>query len=282
MCWVDASRFTGKERDAETGLDYFGARYMSSAQGRFTSPDLPLYDQHPTDPQSWNLYSYVRNNPLIYTDPDGRGCVGEKGNIDDPSVPGPSCKEIAEQDKKVKPSVTVTAKQGSLWAFLTAPQVPRYVPNEVELPSSSRQVLSNVYQNTWPIAQPLCNAGAFVYAGGGTHSKSGHEALEVFSVTDANLSGSGLQISQGILVEGAVELGPLSVAHGREASVVVYGKGKGHKHEASLSFAGGKLKNGLHVQGMVDWSSPGIGVVAGGESFGAGAYVSPSFIKGCK
>ena len=33
-------RFTGKERDAETGLDYFGARYMSSAQGRWTSPDL--------------------------------------------------------------------------------------------------------------------------------------------------------------------------------------------------------------------------------------------------
>src|SRR3954463_5179873 len=32
---------SGKERDAETGLDYFGARYMSSAQGRFTSPDLP-------------------------------------------------------------------------------------------------------------------------------------------------------------------------------------------------------------------------------------------------
>lgn len=66
------SRFTGKERDAETGLDYFGARYMSAAQGRFTSPDLPFADQHAEDPQSWNLYSYVRNNPLRYTDPTGR------------------------------------------------------------------------------------------------------------------------------------------------------------------------------------------------------------------
>lgn len=47
--------FTGKERDAETGLDYFGARYFSGAQGRFTSPDEPLLDQHPEDPQSWNL-----------------------------------------------------------------------------------------------------------------------------------------------------------------------------------------------------------------------------------
>ncbi len=67
--------FTGKERDAETGLDYFGARYMASAQGRFTSADAPLVDQSPGDPQSWNLYSYVRNNPLIFTDPTGNDCV---------------------------------------------------------------------------------------------------------------------------------------------------------------------------------------------------------------
>ncbi len=69
------NEFTGKERDAETTLDYFGARYMSSAQGRFTSPDTPLLDQDPGDPQSWNLYSYVRNNPLIITDPTGNDCV---------------------------------------------------------------------------------------------------------------------------------------------------------------------------------------------------------------
>ncbi len=66
--------FTGKERDAETGLDYFGARYLSAAQGRFTSPDAPFADQHTIDPQSWNLYVYVRNNPLKNTDPNGRDC----------------------------------------------------------------------------------------------------------------------------------------------------------------------------------------------------------------
>ena len=68
-------RFAGKERDAETGLDYFGARYYGGAQGRFTSPDTPFVDQTPDDPQSWNLYSYVRNNPLIFTDPTGNDCV---------------------------------------------------------------------------------------------------------------------------------------------------------------------------------------------------------------
>jgi RHS repeat-associated protein len=64
-------RFTGKERDAETGLDYFGARYFSGAQGRFTSPDPLLNSGRPWEPQSWNRYAYVLNNPLKYSDPDG-------------------------------------------------------------------------------------------------------------------------------------------------------------------------------------------------------------------
>ncbi len=65
--------FTGKQRDSESGLDYFGARYYGSGLGRFMSPD-PLYLEmnRLTDPQQLNLYSYVRNNPLSLTDPDGR------------------------------------------------------------------------------------------------------------------------------------------------------------------------------------------------------------------
>lgn len=64
-------KFTGKDRDIETGLDYFGARYYSNIQGRFTSPDQPFADQEEEDPQSWNLYSYVRNNPVLFVDPFG-------------------------------------------------------------------------------------------------------------------------------------------------------------------------------------------------------------------
>jgi RHS repeat-associated protein len=64
-------KFTGKERDAETGLDYFGARYFSGAQGRFTSPDPLLNSGRPWEPQSWNRYAYALNNPLKYVDPDG-------------------------------------------------------------------------------------------------------------------------------------------------------------------------------------------------------------------
>ncbi|MBN8733917.1 MAG: RHS repeat-associated core domain-containing protein [Acidobacteria bacterium] len=67
-----AIKFTGKERDAETGLDYFGARYMSAAQGRFTSPDPKLFSTRTIgNPQKWNRYAYVLNNPLVFIDPDG-------------------------------------------------------------------------------------------------------------------------------------------------------------------------------------------------------------------
>jgi RHS repeat-associated protein len=67
------SHFTGKERDAESGNDYFGARYYASSMGRFMSPD-PKQITKPRmfDPQQWNMYSYTRNNPMVAVDPDGK------------------------------------------------------------------------------------------------------------------------------------------------------------------------------------------------------------------
>ena len=64
-------QFTGKERDSESGLDYFGARYYGSALGRFTSPDPLLNSGRPWLPQSWNRYVYSLNNPLRFIDPSG-------------------------------------------------------------------------------------------------------------------------------------------------------------------------------------------------------------------
>lgn len=88
-------KFTQKERDDETGLDYFGARYYFPTQGRFTSPDEftggpdeyyefhnlaaqnPTFYADLTDPQSLNKYQYAYNNPLLYIDPDGHQGVRE-------------------------------------------------------------------------------------------------------------------------------------------------------------------------------------------------------------
>jgi RHS repeat-associated protein len=70
--------FTGKERDTESGNDYFEARYYSSNMGRFMSPDWSAQEEPVPyakldDPQSLNLYAYLENNPLRTTDPDGHG-----------------------------------------------------------------------------------------------------------------------------------------------------------------------------------------------------------------
>ena len=74
-------KFTGKERDGESGLDNFGARYYSSSLGRFVSADWsatpePVPYAKPVDPQTLNLYAYVRNNPITLVDPAGHDPKG--------------------------------------------------------------------------------------------------------------------------------------------------------------------------------------------------------------
>ncbi len=85
-------KFTSYERDGETGLDYAKARYFSSTHGRFTSVDPMLGSASPTNPQTWNRYSYTLNNPLRYTDPSGM--VTDVGTKED--------KEREEQERKKK------------------------------------------------------------------------------------------------------------------------------------------------------------------------------------
>ncbi len=62
-------KFTGQEFDSETGLYFYNARYYDPVLGKFTSPDTIIPE--PTDPQSYNRYSYCINNPINYTDPSG-------------------------------------------------------------------------------------------------------------------------------------------------------------------------------------------------------------------
>jgi len=72
-------KFTGKERDAESGLDNFKARYDSSSIGRFMTTDpVVITTERLTNPQQLNLYAYVANNPLRFIDPTGEilQCVG--------------------------------------------------------------------------------------------------------------------------------------------------------------------------------------------------------------
>ncbi len=146
---------TGKERDQETGLDYFGARYFSGAQGRFTSPDEPLVDQNPFEPQSWNLFSYVRNNPLIFTDPTGRCRKGADGKYHD-SEDGPCVapdstsitvaeKAPKERDHAAEAQAEMLRMQLEAWRRDQQRSKPK---DEQPLREAARQTLELAYQRT--------------------------------------------------------------------------------------------------------------------------------------
>src|ERR1017187_5065920 len=78
--------FTGKERDSESGLDEFGARYYASSLGRFMTPDwaakpVTVPCAKFGDPHSLNLYSYVENGPVNRIDPDGHDADEGGGGV---------------------------------------------------------------------------------------------------------------------------------------------------------------------------------------------------------
>ena len=107
MCEVlfGALHFTGKERDPESGNDYFGARYYASTMGRFMSPDWsakeePVPYATMNDPQSLNLYAYVRNNPLRGVDPDGHNyLITEPTEEDNSNSETESSQSVADQQQ---------------------------------------------------------------------------------------------------------------------------------------------------------------------------------------
>jgi len=129
---------TGKERDSETGLDFFGARYFSGAQGRFTTPDwsdkpAPVPYADLTNPQSLNLYAYVLNNPLTRVDPLGHfDCTGKNAQ-------GIGCQYIANWN--AEHGISNTAKKQDP----AAPGVPVKLPNG--------KTVNNPYTNA-PLMSP--------------------------------------------------------------------------------------------------------------------------------
>ncbi len=121
-------KFTGHYCDSESQLDYMGARYYANVMGRFMTPD---WAAKPTsvpyaefgDPQSLNLYSYVRNHPITQFDPDGHTLAGwsSTGNTWMPSavgsVGGDAGNEGSDDDRydvtKTTTTTTVTYSDGS-------------------------------------------------------------------------------------------------------------------------------------------------------------------------
>ncbi|MBS1800479.1 MAG: hypothetical protein JSS95_11715 [Acidobacteria bacterium] len=106
-------KFTGKERDTESGNDYFGARYYGSSMGRFMSPDWsdkaePVPYAKLDNPQSLNLYGYVNNNPLSHADADGHCCESDFNSFTD--HPGRFAGGQTAYDRQFASTLTSTTK----------------------------------------------------------------------------------------------------------------------------------------------------------------------------
>jgi RHS repeat-associated protein len=107
---ITTHKFIGYERDSETGLDNAQARYNSSSLGRFMSPDLANVAgdlDESGNPQSWNAYAYVRNDPLGAVDPNGEDCIYiDSHNAGNSYVQGGDCTSDTDNGIFVNGSVT--------------------------------------------------------------------------------------------------------------------------------------------------------------------------------
>jgi len=159
--------FTGKERDSESGNDYFGARYYSSAMGRFMSPDWsakaePVPYAKLDNPQSLNLYAYVGNNPLNVTDPDGHcdWCQKLKNLLFDRTHQWKTNAEMIEYRRAVIIFHT-TNQAGTDWALAASDKqvnlAYKYITNE-----SFREKMDALYPPAVTVASMLGANGAQV------------------------------------------------------------------------------------------------------------------------
>jgi RHS repeat-associated protein len=106
-------KFTGHERDNESGLDFMQARYLNSQQGRFVSADTVAGSI--TAPQTMNLYAYVANNPLRYVDPTGHS-LSDIGVL---QTEDPEDAKIAEHESLRDLQLSVNREAGDRWEKLT-------------------------------------------------------------------------------------------------------------------------------------------------------------------
>lgn len=104
-------KFTGYERDRETGLDYTNARYYRAATGAFTSPDPLSSCGNTQSSTSLNAYAYALNNPLRFTDPSGMIIKGDEPVIEELG-------EVIVREKAEVPPPTLTSL---LTALFTGP-----------------------------------------------------------------------------------------------------------------------------------------------------------------
>ena len=134
-------KFTGQERDAETALDFFQARYFSGGLGRFMSPDPGNAGADLTNPQSLNGYGYVLGNPLGLVDPSG---------LDDQPIPVacPDCTVTVDGGSSSPTGTQGFPYEGPFYTGTVFSATGYYAPPRHPTPVSTPQSLPLIRQPT--------------------------------------------------------------------------------------------------------------------------------------
>jgi RHS repeat-associated protein len=207
-------KFTGKKRDLETGLDYFGARYYSNGLGRWISSDwsptpIPVPYAEFSDPQSLNLYSYVRNVPTTRFDADGHwpqfGPVLIQAAQEIANNPGKAWRDVKQSTVSFVQSVVNLLPVGD-----NKPTNPKYQSPRQDPPSTSavgRLTTAGLAAGTAALPGPkgagvtegLADSAAVVRGGVPTATQltKGAESIAV----DGTLQGVSVQSANGATVE---------------------------------------------------------------------------------
>ena len=244
-------KFTGKERDSESGLDNFGARYSASSLGRFMSPDpKTISPLRMLDPQQWNRYAYTRNSPLIYVDPDGkelRIAIYYK-NVDEALARRVGSLISGKFEKAGVKNVSVELHKGS--------------PNSLTVLDYSLPGTQSTMLELRKGKDTTSILGSSIPESEGGHNWGGYSAIDVNSVRSATSSDS--QLAQGLANEGTHEIAHDELPHADNPGSHEFMTGNGasdpqwlkdqnltfSEHEAQV------LQNSYNKPGEVDATPP--------------------------
>jgi RHS repeat-associated protein len=286
--YITTHEFTGDERDAESGLDHTQFRQYSSSMARWMTPDpAGLAAVDPSNPQSWNRYAYVLNNPLSLVDPFGLSCittmfVDDHGNeqtftSDDGDGQGCAAAGVgaggdSPHFNDITPDpVPVNADPGSILDFIFSPAIPLYIPNDLPLSRFASKVLKTVHRNLRSMNPDFCGYGFFSLTGKeGSPSKDSkvHGGAYVMATHDSK-SGNFI----GFLVEAGY--GPVSVGSETSGNVATH-----NVDSTTFLMVGGDHLGGF--AGYTNSTSPiQLGAYGTFSGWGGGVYANIVPSNGC-